>query len=133
MTQVNPQFTQWLDIAQKDFDVAKHLYEIFRPMPLEIICYQCQQAGEKALKAMYILLEIPGGVPKTHDLSLLLDQMHKSVTIPHNIYDDADEISPYATAARYPSDTYFDEHGTKKAIKCAEEILAWVKNYAGIK
>lgn len=81
---------------------------------------------------MYILLEIPGGVPKTHDLSLLLDQMHKAVTIPQNIYDDADEISPYASAARYPSDTYFDEYGTKKALKCAEEILSWVKDYVGI-
>ena len=51
-------------IAQKDYDVAKHLYDIFRPMPLEIICYQSQQAGEKALKALYVFLGVPGGVPK---------------------------------------------------------------------
>ncbi len=127
MTQVSPQAAQWLDIAQKDYDVAKHLYDIFRPMPLEIICYQSQQAGEKALKALYVFLGVPGGVPKTHDLTMLINQMHNAVAIPQNIYNAALEITPYASAARYPSETYFDEYGAKKALKCADEILSWVK------
>ena len=125
MTQ--PAHLQWLDIADRDLGVAKHLFSLYRPMPLEIICYQCQQCAEKALKALYIFLDIPGGVPKTHDLSLLLDQMHNAVSVADAYYDLADQLTPYGTAARYPSNMYFDEYNTKKAIEAAETILTWVK------
>ena len=127
MMPTNPQVMQWLDIAQKDYDVAKHLYDAFRPMPLEIICYQSQQAGEKALKAVYIFLNIPGGVPKTHDLTMLLNQVHHAVAIPPRFLDAGVEITPYASAARYPSEAYFDEHGAGKALQCAEQLLVWAK------
>ncbi len=33
---------EWLEYAEKDFGVAKHLFETFRPMPIEIICFHCQ-------------------------------------------------------------------------------------------
>ena len=100
---------QWLDIAESDLGVARHLFELYRPMPLEIICYHCQQCAEKALKALYIALGIPGGVPRTHDLSMLLDQMHNFVQIDDDLYDLADTLTPYGTAARYPSGMNFDE------------------------
>ena len=125
MTQ--PAHLQWLEIAERDLGVAKHLFEIYRPMPLEIICYQCQQCAEKALKALYIFLKIPGGVPKTHDLSMLLDQMHNSVDIADSYFDLADRLTPFGTAARYPSNMYFDEYNTGKAIEAAGTILNWVK------
>lgn len=118
---------QWLDIAERDFGVAKHLFELYRPMPLEIICYHCQQCAEKALKALYIALDTPGGVPRTHDLSLLLDQMQNTVDISDRYYDLADMLTPYGTAARYPSNMNFDEINTTKALQAAEELLAWAK------
>lgn len=37
------------DMAVMDLGVAKHLDETYRPKPLEIICYHCQQAAEKAI------------------------------------------------------------------------------------
>lgn len=124
MTQ--PAHLQWLDFAQKDLGVAKHLFELYRPTPLEIICYQCQQCAEKSLKALYIFLGIPGGVPRTHDLSLLLDQMHNAVQIDDCYYDLADRLTPYNTAARYPSNLFFDEYNTRKALEAAENLLTWV-------
>ncbi len=126
MTQ--PAHRPWLDIAERDLGVARHLLELYRPMPLEIICYQCQQCAEKALKALYIFLDIPGGVPRTHDLSLLLDQMRNAVSIEDHLYDLADRLTPYGTAARYPSSLYFDERNTRKAVEAASEIFAWVMN-----
>ena len=125
MTQ--PEHQQWLEFAERDLGVAKHLYEVYRPMPLEIICYQCQQCAEKSLKALYIFLNIPGGLPRTHDLSLLLDQMRNRTSIDDRYYDMADRLTPYGTAARYPSNLYFDEYNTGKAIDTAESILDWVK------
>lgn len=108
--------------------MAKHLFELYRPTPLEIICYQCQQCAEKALKALYICLEIPGGVPRTHDLSLLLDQMHRSIDIPDRYYDLADTLTPYGTAARYPSGMNFDAPHTQRALSAAEALLGWVES-----
>ena len=126
MTQ--PAHLQWLDIADRDLGVAKHLFELYRPTPLEIICYHCQRCAEKALKALYVFLDIPGGVPKTHDLSLLLDQMRRTVDIPDSCYDRADQLTPYGTAARYPGNLDFDAHNTGQASEGAEELLAWVKS-----
>ncbi|MBN2050303.1 MAG: HEPN domain-containing protein [Spirochaetales bacterium] len=40
------------------------------PGPLEIICFHCQQAAEKALKAYLAYNEIRP--PKTHDLDELI-------------------------------------------------------------
>ena len=41
-------------IAKHSLGVARHLYETYRPQPLEIICYHCQQAAEKAIKAVIV-------------------------------------------------------------------------------
>ena len=42
----------WIEFAKTDLGVAKHLDEQYYPKPLEIICYHCQQAAEKAIKAI---------------------------------------------------------------------------------
>jgi HEPN domain-containing protein len=44
---------KWIRFAQMDFDSAVTLAEKFRP-PLETVCYHCQQAAEKILKAYII-------------------------------------------------------------------------------
>ena len=46
---------EWLDFAKMDLSSAQHLYKTFYPRPLQIICYHCQQAAEKALKAVMLL------------------------------------------------------------------------------
>ena len=67
--------SSWLAYANADYDTAAFLYEKQYPRQLEIICYHCQQAAEKAIKALYLKLGVPGGVPRKHDLSFLLQQL----------------------------------------------------------
>ena len=43
---------EWLDFAEMDHGVAKHLMASFHPRPIEIVCFHCQQAAEKAIKAL---------------------------------------------------------------------------------
>ena len=50
-----------LDMAQTDFGVAKHLEANYYPKPLEIICYHCQQAVEKGIKALIVKYGAKGG------------------------------------------------------------------------
>ena len=60
---------EWIIFAERDYGVAKHLFESYQPLPIENICYGCQQAVEKALKAF--LIYNTGDAPKTHDIELL--------------------------------------------------------------
>ena len=78
----------WLEFANADLETADFLYEKQYPRQLEIICYHCQQAGEKAIKALYIAKEIPGGIPRKHDLWFLLEQMKNTAIpiIPQNLF-----------------------------------------------
>ena len=119
---------EWLDYAWTDYDVAVFLYENRRPQPLEIICYHCQQAAEKAIKALYMALELPGGIPRKHDLSFLLNQMQTRISIPAEIRRHADSLSVYGIAARYPAEILIDESRTMLAIRAAKAILDWAKD-----
>ena len=45
---------EWFDIAADDMRSAVFLFDNLRPKPIEIICYHCQQAVEKAMKGYLI-------------------------------------------------------------------------------
>ena len=116
----------WLEFANADLETADFLYEKQYPRQLEIICYHCQQAGEKAIKALYIAKEIPGGILRKHDLWFLLEQMKNVVDIPESIYDAAEKLDPYAIVFRYPGENRVDDYRAKQAIGLAEAIIDWV-------
>lgn len=59
---------EWLDFAHMDLSSAEFLLGM-HPLPVEIICYHCEQAAEKFLKAVLIYYGVEA--PKTHDLVLL--------------------------------------------------------------
>lgn len=56
---------EWLEFAAMDLDSAQFLLGM-RPVPVEIICYHCEQAAEKLLKAVLVAADVEP--PKTHDL-----------------------------------------------------------------
>ena len=113
-------------MADMDLGVAKYLMENYYPKPLEIICYHCQQAAEKAIKALVVSCGTQGGMPKLHDLSFLLNQVKNFVKIEEKYYDYADTLTPYGVSVRYPNEMFLEERHTKEAIQYAEEILEWV-------
>lgn len=118
---------RWMDFAENDLAVAKHLNDTFHPKPLEIICYHCQQSAEKAIKAVYISLEIPGGLPKKHDLTFLLEQMKHRVQVSEVLLDHADELNSYSVVVRYPNEIQIDERKVSLSMRYAEEIMEWAK------
>lgn len=120
---------RWLTFAQNDLAVAKHLLETFHPMPLEIICYHSQQAAEKAIKAVYLSLELPGGLPRKHDLTFLLEQMKHRVHVSDTLLDHADELNSYSVVVRYPNEIQIDERKVDLSIRYAEEIMQWAKSH----
>ena len=55
---------RWMAYAKSDLDAARTLLISGEFFPRQI-CFMAQQAGEKALKAILVFLEIP--FPHTHD------------------------------------------------------------------
>ena len=63
---------EWIKYSDMDLAAAKHIHKNMYPVPLEIVCYHCQQSAEKILKAFLIY---SGSKPaKVHDLELLRNE-----------------------------------------------------------
>lgn len=124
---MNQETKKWIDMAEMDYGVAKHLYETYYPKPYEIICYHCQQSAEKIIKGIIIASSVKGGMPKSHDLSFLMNQIKNQVPIQDELYDYADELTPYGVAVRYPNELFLEEHHARTALKMADEIIKWGK------
>ena len=118
---------EWLSFAEADLGVAEHLNKTYHPKPLEIICFHCQQAAEKAVKSIIVLNGSQGGIPKKHDLFLLLNQIKNMVSIEEKYYDYADILAPYGVAMRYPNELFLEDRHAEKAIQMANEFVKWAK------
>jgi len=92
----------------------------------EDLCFDCQQAGEKSLKALMILHNI---VPSpTHSLSILIETLEEHrITIP-DIVKEAVPLSYYAVTTRYPGHYEpVNQREYKTALKMADAIVTWVE------
>lgn len=118
----------WLRYAEDDFGVAKHLFNTYYPKPLSIICYHCQQAAEKAVKSLIVLYGSQGGMPKKHDIFLLLNQIRNMANIDEKFYDYADILSPYGVAMRYPNELVLEERHAERALAMADEFVRWAED-----
>lgn len=118
----------WIRLAERDCAIAKHLYDKFTPLPVEIVCFHGQQTVEKALKAVLAYYE--DDIPKTHDITLLIElcKNHTSATLTNE--KSADIITTFAVATRYVEDRRdFTEATAKFALNQANETLEMVKNF----
>ncbi|MFO7821166.1 MAG: HEPN domain-containing protein [Lentisphaeria bacterium] len=90
----------WQQKANEDLAVAEELRD-FGTGHFGIICFHCQQAAEKYLKAL--LAHNGLAVPRTHDIEFLRDQLQDSnVTEPVDA-EDAAWLSGFAVLVRYPT------------------------------
>lgn len=128
---MEPEIRCWMEYADADLGVARHLLKTYRPQPLEIICYHCQQAAEKAIKAVYIALAIPGGIPRKHDLTFLLNQLRGQLDITPSLRQYADSLNAFGVLVRYPAEIMIEEHDAVQSIFYAGEIIAWARQVLG--
>jgi len=108
--------------ARDDSGVPEVLYED--------LCFDAQQAAEKALKAVLISLKID--FPKVHSISHLVELLEKgNVRVPAHI-KNASALTHYAVAIRYPGTS---EEVTRKeylrALALAEKVMDWATDRVG--
>ena len=63
------------------------------------LCFQLQQAVEKAMKALLVYNDIDP--PVTHSFTILIRELRKALVVPENI-DRVIELEDYAVQTRYP-------------------------------
>ena len=115
---------EWIRFADMDVLSAKHLNEIQYPKPLEIICYHCQQAAEKMLKAL--ILAYDGELQKTHDLGLLTAELSAFVVFPEDVLNSSDNLTPYGVTIRYPQELKIEEPHVTKALNDMKSVYDFV-------
>jgi len=93
---------------------------------LEDLCFDAQQAAEKALKAVCVYMQIP--IAKTHSLIYLMDVIEeKGIVIPE-IVRKADILTRYAVETRYPGfDEEIEESEYLEALVLAYRVVSWAK------
>ena len=91
---------------------------------LEDLCFDAQQAAEKALKALFVLKN--AAVPRTHSIADLLTALTPlGLDIPGEIQKAA-SLTDYAVAARYPgpSEPVLAED-FEAAVELAQAVVTW--------
>jgi len=91
---------RWLTYAREDLLAAETLLAQPAIAPRHV-CWLAQQAAEKALKAVLVLLDID--FPKRHDLDALRNLVPAGWNLKAAVPDLA-ELTEWAVEARYPGD-----------------------------
>src|SRR5438067_13806741 len=122
------QTAQWVRKAEDDMAGARAL-AVSRPPQRDIVCFHCQQAAEKYLKAL--LQEAGAVVPKTHDLEDLLD-----LVLPHDaslkpLRRGLRSLTTYAVDYRYPGRRATTRQ-MQAALRNAERVRAEVRSRLGL-
>jgi HEPN domain-containing protein len=94
----------WLQSAQSDLESARLLGSAHDPKR-DTAVYHCQQAGEKAVKAF--LVARGQAFEKVHDIERLVAQAARLEEAFSQFDVAAAELTPLATAYRYPDETGF--------------------------
>ncbi len=89
---------QWLAKAENDLLNADNNLKS-ESIPYDTVCFHCQQAAEKLLKAYLVATGVQP--PFTHDLLLLLEEILPYCADAETLRDDLALLMPYAVGVRY--------------------------------
>jgi len=93
---------------------------------LEDLCFESQQAAEKALKAVCVFYKIE--FPKTHSLVTLTALLEQSGVKLSPQVSEADALTSYAVQARYPDwDEAVTEDEYERALAIAGDVITWAE------
>ena len=124
----------WLAQAERDLDAARYLLAGAR---YDAACFACQQAAEKALKAILIWLD--GDRPRTHQIGALLAEVTTHRNDAPATLGDIAALDPYYVTTRYPDaiggsvpGTTFFEPETQLALERAARAITYSRNVLGM-
>ena len=90
----------WVEKAENDLRNAEYVLGMEQDCPTDTVCFHCQQAGEKLLKAVLQDSGIRFG--KTHDLEEILSLCTETAPELALLLDDVTLLGDYAVRYRNP-------------------------------
>ena len=118
---------EWLNRARSNLSRAKsRIPEVY----LEDLCFDAQQAAEKAIKALLVKKGI--AFPYVLDIAYLLTLVEQTaVQIPDPVRR-AEDLTRYAVVTRYPGLTEpVSESHYRDALLSAEAVVRWAEGEIG--
>ncbi len=114
---------EWLNRARSNLALAKNRIP---GAYLEDLCFEAQQAAEKAVKAVMIKRSIE--FPYVHDLGRLFSMLETAgESIPDEVHDAA-LLTKYAWEGRYPGVMEpLGEQDYVEAVRIAEAVVRWAE------
>jgi len=115
----------WLKRAKSNLGIAK-AGKVFEDILYEDLCFDCEQAVEKALKAMLVSIDV--SFPRTHSIGHLIELIEEqNIVVPDEIKDSS-SLTAYAVSTRYPGDFEpVDEEEYQETLETAEKVFNWVR------
>ncbi len=114
---------EWLRRAKSNYKRA--LLPKTEGIYWEDMCFDTQQASEKALKALFIVYGKK--FPYTHDIGELIAELEGFIDDVPEAVRNASELTDYAVATRYPGwGKAVSEEEYKKAVVQAKTVLDWI-------
>ncbi len=114
----------WWQQSKDDFDAAEFN---FQGGKYYLAAFMCQQAVEKALKALF-LHEKKVTVPQSHSLIYLAT----NTSTPKKFYSFLKELTPKFIDTRYPDASVdlpsriYDRQNTGRLVNLSREVLSWL-------
>ncbi|UCE58331.1 MAG: HEPN domain-containing protein [Phycisphaerales bacterium] len=120
---------QWATHADDDLRVAQHTLVLPADCPYRLVAYHAQQCAEKYLKGFLVLQGVD--FPYTHNIALLRELCAERAPWSEELRD-AEELTPFAIAARYPgNDEPVDEAEARRAVEIAMCVRERVRKALG--
>ncbi len=116
---------RWLRKAGNDLKVIQRLID-FKDAPKDLLCFHCQQAIEKYLKAYLTWVDVRVG--KIHDLETILNLcIEKDKQFEKLDKDKIPKLTIYATEIRYPEEEIeVSAEEMKEAYDTAKKVKDFV-------
>ena len=117
---VKEEAERWWKYSESDVKTAKYLFE---GKKYKDASFYCQQAVEKALKAL--LLKRGKKIIKVHDLVKLA----KVLNLGEELIKDCERLSIVYIDTRYPDigTKQYTKNETSEDIKIAKKVVKWIK------
>ena len=115
---------RWLRKAKSDLKVVERLIN-FEDSPKDMLCFHCQQAVEKYLKAYLTWADVRVG--RTHDLEAILNLcIKKDEAFGKLGKNEISKLTIYATEIRYPEE---EIEVSSEEVKEAYDMVKEVRNF----
>jgi len=125
---MSPLVDEWVRKAVADLQTAKRESRVRRNPNFDAVCFHAQQAVEKMLKAK--LASKRRDIPRTHDLTQLLDFVLDTEPLWEAWRPALDELVSYAVEFRYPGEMATRDMA-KQALKSAVAICKEIRDSLG--